>query len=98
MAAKEYSIMPRDPAYSTERFSGSHRHEVFYGPYRQKSIRLGLVVFLTPEMHNASGAGVHFNRDFCDYLKRLGQRAAMNRYGWSTDDFIREFGKNYLEG
>ena len=30
-------------------------------------------------------------------LKQEAQRRAMEAYGWSTEDFIREFGKNYLE-
>ena len=30
-------------------------------------------------------------------LKQEAQRRAMEAYGWSIEDFIREFGKNYLE-
>jgi hypothetical protein len=89
--------MPESELYSTERFEGSHRHEVFFGSAnRQKSIKLGLVVFLTPEMHNMSDYGVHFNKDFDNKLKQIGQKTAMEKYNWSIDDFIREFGKNYL--
>ncbi len=29
-------------------------------------------------------------------LKKTGQLIAMGRYGWTTDDFIKQFGKNYL--
>lgn len=93
----EFCIMPPDDHYQTHRFEGAHRHEVFFGPYRQKSIDLGLVVFLTPEDHNMSTHGVHFNRKFDLYLKRIGQRTAMQAYGWTIDDFIRAFGRNYLE-
>ena len=90
--------MPKGLHYETERKPGLVRHEVFFGEgRRQKSIDLGLVVFLKPEDHNASNKGVHFNRVFDLYLKQIGQRAAMQRYGWSKEYFIHEFGKNYLE-
>ena len=89
--------MPESELYSTERFEGSHRHEVFFGSAnRQKSIKLGLVVFLAPEMHNMSNHGVHFNKAFDNELKQIGQKTAMEKYNWSIDDFIREFGRNYL--
>lgn len=95
-ATDEFSIMPPSMLYATERFMGAHRHEVFFGKNRKKSIDYGLVVFLTPEMHNMSNNGVHFNREFDLTLKKIGQRTAMRYYGWTTYDFIRIFGKNYL--
>ena len=51
---KEFSIMkPRPPLYSNERFFGSERHEIFEGRTgnREKSIKDGLVIFTTPELH-----------------------------------------------
>ena len=93
---KEFSIMPPSPLYSTERCSGAHRHEVFFGANRQKSIEYGLVVFLTPAMHNMSDKGVHFNREFDLQLKRIGQAAAMKKYGWTVDEFRKIFGKSFL--
>lgn len=72
------------------------RHEVFHGPYRQKSIELGLYVFLTPESHNMSDYAVHFNRPFESYLKSVSQVRAMEHYGWSVDDFIQRFGRSYI--
>ena len=93
---KEFCIMPPSDIYSTERYGNLHRHEVFFGANRQKSIEYGLVVFLTPEMHNMSNYVVHFNRAFDLELKKIGQKAAMLAYHWTIDDFIREFGRNYL--
>lgn len=94
----EFSIMPPSPLYKTHRETGLVRHEVFFGTAnRKKSIELGLVVFLTPKMHNMSNEGVHFNREFDLKLKRIGQEVAMKYYNWSINDFIDEFGKNYLE-
>ena len=96
MSKKEFCIMPPSELYSTERFEGSHRHEVFYGSNRQKSIEYGLVVFLAPEMHNMSDRGVHFNREFDLMLKKIGQKTAMEHFGWDVGQFISIFGKNYL--
>lgn len=69
------------------------RHEVFGGPNRQKSKRLGLWVNLCPCHHNI----VHSEANKALALKRLMQDKAMKRYGWSKEDFIREIGKNYLD-
>lgn len=95
---EEFCIIPKGPNHSNIRTDYyCHRHEVFFGnPNRQKSIKDGLVVFLSPEMHNMSNKGVHFNREFDLYLKRIGQRAWMDHYKKTTEDFIREYGKNYL--
>ena len=95
---KEFSILPPNARYSTIRTSVyCHRHEVFFGTAnRQKSIKDGLVVFLTPEMHNMSNNGVHFNRAFDLYLKQIGQKAWMEHYNKTIEDFIKEYGRNYL--
>lgn len=71
------------------------RHEVFGGAYRQKSKGYGLWVLLCHE--DCHLGGVHKNPDKYRWLKRKAQTAAMVTYGWSIDDFRREFGKNYLE-
>lgn len=94
--SKEFCIMPPSSLYETERRENLHRHEVFFGPNRQKSIKYGLVVFLLPELHNMSNQGVHFNKGFDDELKRIGQKAAMEYYGWTAEQFMDVFGKNYL--
>ena len=97
MSKEEFCIMPPNPMYSTTRLPMLHRHEVFFGTAnRQKSIKDGLVVFLAPEMHNMSNRGVHFNREFDLFLKRIGQQAWMDYYGKTTEDFIQEYGRNYL--
>lgn len=95
--SREFSIMPPSPTYSTERHGNLHRHEIFFGvANRKKSIRDGLVVFLSPAMHNMSDNGVHFNREFDIYLKQIGQKAWMDYYNKTVEDFIREYGRNYL--
>lgn len=98
MSKIEKCIMPPNPKYSIIRTpTYCHRHEVFFGfANRQKSIKDGLVVFLTPEMHNMSNQGVHQNRAFDLYLKRIAQKTWMQHYGKTVEDFIREYGRNYL--
>ena len=69
---KEFCIMTNNPPkWYNYRFNRSHRHEIMFGPHRKKSIEDGLIVFLTPEMHNMSKEGVHFNREFDLELKQM---------------------------
>lgn len=88
--------MPQDDRWSTERFEGSHRHEVFGAYNRQKSIEDGLVIFLRPEDHNMSDKGIHFDKEFDLYAKRIAQRTWMQYYGKDTLDFLERYGRNYL--
>lgn len=75
-----------------------NRHEVFGGPFRQKSKRLGLWVCLCHYEHHQFGPqSVHNNAQAAFDLKKRAQLAAMETYGWSKEDFIREFGRNYLD-
>ena len=74
-------------------FDKLDRHEIFHGPYRDKSKRLGLWVLLSHDVHmRLHQQSAEMDRQ----LKRIGQQIAMNHYGWSKDDFIKQFGKNYL--
>ena len=90
--------MPDNPPYwRNHREDGLHRHEVFFGTAnRQKSIRDGLVIFLTPEMHNMSDKGIHFNRNFDIAAKRSGEHAWLDYYGKTIDDFRKRYGKSWL--
>lgn len=99
MKKEEFCIMPADERYSTKRFMGSHRHEVFFGKAnRQKSIEDGLIVFLTWEQHEGT-YGVHGRegKEFNTYLKRIGQQAWQEYYNKTKEDFIQRYGKNYLD-
>lgn len=71
------------------------RHEVFGGAYRQKSKRYGLWIMLC---HNSCHLnGVHaFPRQY-EYIKAKAQGIAMRQYMWTKEDFIKEFGKSYVE-
>ena len=100
MNKEEFCIMPNNiPRWYSKRINDSLvRHEIFYGVRnRQKSIDDGLVVFLTPDMHNMSNYGVHFNKSFDKELKQLGQKVWMEYYNKSIEDFIKRYGRNYLD-
>lgn len=85
------------PIWYNKRFQGSHRHEIFYGvKNRKKSIEDGLVVFLRPELHNASSLGVHFNKELDLELKQAGERKWCEYYNKTPDEFRQRYHKNYL--
>lgn len=85
------------PLWRNKRFSGAHRHEIFFGVRnRQKSIDDGLVVFLKPELHNMSKNGVHYNKKFDLMLKQRAEIVWLKYYNKTIDDFIKRYGRNYL--
>jgi len=73
------------------------KHHVFGGAFRDKSERLGLVVYLCHQRCHESGRNaVHRNAAIAAQLKAEFQQIAMDENGWTVEDFIREFGRNYL--
>lgn len=74
------------------------RHHIFGGSLRKKSERYGLVVDLCHNQCHIFGPNaVHHNKEAMLRLKQYGQKKAMLEQGWSVEEFIREFGKNYIE-
>jgi hypothetical protein len=90
------SIMPKDDLWSTEKFTGSHKHHIFGGANRELSEEDGLFIYLTPEMHNMSDKGIHFNKTFMEYAHSIGQLSYMQYYNKTKEEFIARYGKNYL--
>lgn len=73
---------------------GIDEHHVFSGANRKKSERYGLKVYLC---HNSCHLnGVHKNAELNRWLRADVQKKAMKHYGWTTEDFIKLFGKNYI--
>ena len=73
------------------------KHHIFGGPYRNKSEKYGLVVYLCHhDCHIFGHWAAHQNADTMLRIKQYGQEKAMRENGWGIEDFIREFGKNYL--
>ena len=73
------------------------RHHLFGGPFRKKADRLKLTVMLCPWCHQIDPDSAHKSAETALYLHKYGQQRAMREQGWSVEDFIREFGKNYLD-
>ena len=71
------------------------RHEVFGGAYRSKSKADGLWILLCHDSCHLNG--VHKYADLARNIRIHAQTAAQFQYGWSTADFIKRYGKNYLE-
>jgi len=72
------------------------RHHIFQGALRKKADKLKLTVYLCPWCHQYDADSVHRSGETRLILHKYGQRKAMIEQGWSKEDFIREFGKNYL--
>lgn len=73
------------------------KHHIFGGPYREKSEKYKLTVFLCHQKCHIFGKNsVHQNKDTMMKIKKYGQEKVMKKNGWTTEDFIREFGRNYL--
>lgn len=73
------------------------KHHIFGGANRSKSERLGLTVYLCHHSCHIFGEdAVHRNKYTMRMIHRFGQQKAMKENGWDVDQFIREFGKNYL--
>lgn len=74
------------------------RHHLFGGGNRRKSEQLGLVVDLCHgSCHIFGEKAAHRCRETAQALHEYGQRQAMEKMGWSVADFVREFGRNYLD-
>ena len=73
------------------------KHHVYYGSLRSKSERYGLTIYLHHDRCHIFGENsVHKNAKIDRKVKKYVQKVAMNHYGWTTEDFIKLFGKNYL--
>lgn len=90
------SIMEKDDLWSTEHFTGCHKHHIFGGANRKLSEQDGLFIYLTPELHNMSDKGIHFNKTFMDYAHSVGQLSWMRYYKKTKEEFIARYGRNYL--
>lgn len=72
-------------------------HHIFGAANRKLSTKYGLVVTLCEECHRTSPHAVHQSAETMQYLHEYGQRKAMRENGWSREEFMQVFGKNYLQ-
>ena len=76
-------------------YFGLDEHHVFNGTANRKlSEKYGLKVYLCHDSCHLNG--VHHNAELNNQLKAKVQEKAMKHYGWSTEEFIKIFGRNYL--
>ena len=74
-----------------------HLHHVFEGTGRKRRSDIyGLTVWLCAKHHNMSDESVHYNHKIELALKEAAQKKAMEHYGWTIEDFIKNIGKSYL--
>lgn len=93
---EDFCIMPKSTLYSTKRTNKyCERHEVYFGQaYRQKSIKDGLIVFLTEESHRGTNGAHGKNGDKLNRrLKKLAEKAWINYYKKTKEEFIERYGK-----
>ena len=82
-------------SHSYKRYKDFSRN-TFGGAYRNKSEKYGLVVDLCHNRCHIFGKeAAHRNPATMREIRRYGQRKVMEENGWTTADFIREFGKDY---
>ena len=74
-----------------------HEHHVYGGGRRKISEKYGLKIYLRSDYHNLADYGVHHNHELDMKIKSEVQKIAMKHYGWSIQDFIDRFGKNYIQ-
>ena len=75
------------------------KHHIFGGckAIRDKAEEYGLTVQIhNNKCHIYGDKAVHRNAETNRALQAEAQKAAMEKYGWSVEDFRREFYKNYL--
>ena len=71
-------------------------HHIFQGALRKKADKYNLTVKLCRGCHQYSQESAHRDREIRTYLRKYAQAKAMREQGWTKEQFIIEFGKNYL--
>lgn len=95
------SILQNDSSkcFKCKRTIKTEEHHIFGGnPNRAKSEKYGLKVYLCHDCHNRDKKhkSIHFDKDEMLKLHQIGQKAFMQYYNKTKDEFRKEFGKNYL--
>ena len=89
------SILQNDKAcWYTGTTHDLHKHHIFGGSNRKHSEKYGLWVWLHPDLHNMSDAGVHYDKTKDIELKQIAQTAFEAKY--SREEFMRIFGRSWL--
>lgn len=71
-------------------------HHIFYGTANRKlSDKDGCIVWLCM-YHHTGVNGVHLNHNLDIKIKKICQKAWQEQYNKTTEDFIKQYGRNYL--
>lgn len=74
------------------------KHHIFGGSLRGMSDRYGLTVYLCGDRCHRNGPeAAHRSGETMEKLHRYGQLRVMKEQGWSTEEFIKHFGKSFTD-
>ena len=99
---EEKCIMNDNPPYWRNfRFNGSERHEVFEGRSgnRNKSIKDGLVIFTTSELHRTGKFSIHLSSKQWEektHMKATAEKIWCEVYNKTPEEFRKTYGRNYI--
>lgn len=72
-------------------------HHVFGAANKKKSEKYGLKIYIHHNKCHIFGENsVHKNAEVDRSCKKIAQKRAMEKYGWTIDEFREIFGKNYI--
>lgn len=74
------------------RFTLCDPHHVFQGTARRLSDKYDAVIYLCRACHDE----IHRHPAAYEWLKAKAQTEVMFRQGWSLEEWMQHFGKNYL--
>lgn len=75
-----------------------HKHHVYEGyGKRNLSEKYGLWIWLREDWHDMSDYSIHFDERLNRRIKGQVQEIAMKHYNWTKEEFIKIFGRNYIE-
>lgn len=75
-------------------YYGLDEHHVYFGANHKKSEQYGLKIYICH--NNCHLCGVHKNAKLNKKVQAFVQKKAMEHYGWTVEEFIGIFGRNYI--
>lgn len=89
--------MPNGYCFRCRRWGQLEEHHLFGGSNRKKSTKYKLTVFLCADCHRVGAEAAHRSGKTMQELHEYGQRKFMRENNATVEDFIRLFGRNYLD-
>ena len=89
-------LQQRKECFVTHQTQGLHKHHIYPG-YGTRRIceENGFYIWLIPRLHNMSDDGIHFNKGFDLYVKKLCQEEFEKTH--TRQEFMALIGRNYLD-